>query len=798
MKKLDLNIQLFAATLATQTLTELSYDVATNTSQVRYLVQIQTTGQSHNDNNITTTYYIDGIQYTNVHKLPYNSLTTIVDKTVTINHNLDGTREVTASFSCPTQISAGTITGTKATVLTTIPRASEITCSSGNIEDVLAVKITSNSNSFTHTITYTIGTYSGSLATKTSQTSFDFNTASIKDYIYSQIPNGTSISGTIRCTTYSGNTQIGDVKTSSFTLSASRERCCPTITNVTCIDTNTNLQQFTGSNQKFIRYKSLPKVDFTATARNSSSIASLYISMNGGQAFTSKPCTFTNMVSNIITITVTDTRGFSSQSQLTLDMIPYVELSISGDVKRDEELSFEGFFTGSIGVYNGSLGIVNNMLAISYDYKLSSASSFTTGGTISTYTLSGNKAILNHVSLGSNYNPDNEYIVRIYVTDKLGTKYGDIVFQKGSSIVEIGDEYVNINGNLYVNNKGLSAGYSLDLSNLDSNNFYPITFPQSVDILDCEIHSPSKNGYEQYNQNIIHFQLISDGYSDVKKQLNILGYTCYDNTEITIGCIGGGGSAGRLKCVWLRGGLIYKVYSNFEPTIHSNDFTQGNETYSVGTNYYGGDNRHVVILFTPQNTLSSGSYFSDGFTAGPSTIKGDFSVEGIQSITSNGNTVQIGAANSSFGCHFMANRNFYFNKDIHITGDYYGGSNYNRKLAYEDQLPTETVLYNNSNGDNGDITLSDSSAYYKYIEIYYMDNNGQDGGYVKLYNINGKKFDINLIEAGSSSTFIRRTGYTANGNVLTIRQSGYVQVGSSNHTETGTNYLYITRVVGLN
>lgn len=675
MKKLDLNIQLFAATLATQTLTELSYDVATNTSQVRYLVQIQTTGQSHNDNNITTTYYIDGIQYTNVHKLPYNSLTTIVDKTVTINHNLDGTREVTASFSCPTQISAGTITGTKTTVLTTIPRASEITCSSGNIEDVLSVKIASNSNTFTHTITYTIGTYSGTLATKTSQTTIDFNTASIKDYIYSQIPNGTSISGTIRCTTYSGNTQIGDVKTSSFTLSVSRERCCPTITNVSCIDTNTNLQQFTGSNQKFIRYKSLPKVDFTATARNSSSIASLYISMNGGQAFTSKPCTFTNMVSNIITITATDTRGFSSQFQLTLDMIPYVELSIAGDVKRDEELSFEGFFTGSIGIYNGSLGVVNNTLAISYDYRLSSASSFTTGGTISTYTLSGNKAILNHVSLGSNYNPDNEYIVRIYVTDKLGMHYGDIVFQKGTAVVEIGDEYVNVNGILTNNNLSVT-----DITNrIKGDSIYN---GNANDYKVPSFHYMASNGNSNVPANWTELLTLGNGGNDIAQ----FGISIEDENAYTRVCNSG-------------------TWKNWKRLAFANEMP------------------------TKLSQLTNDSGFISSIP--PSYLK-------------------------------------------------------------------ETVLYNNATGSNGDISLNDSVANYKYIEIYYMDNNGQDGGYVKLYNINGKKFDINLIEAGSSSTFIRRTGYTANGNVLTIRQSGYVQVGSSNHTETGTNYLYITRVVGLN
>lgn len=420
----------------------------------------RTSGTTHWDDNKSlifrlTHYNDDGTTTTLTQTVQFNFKTNVSSKSVsvdfTVPHKTDGTQSITYEATIVTGTSVGTLHPTGSAILETIPRASAITCSSGNIEDVLSVKIGSNSNSFTHTITYTIGSYSGTLATKTSQTSLDFNTASIKDSIYSQIPNGTSISGTIRCTTYSGDTQVGDVKTSSFTLSASRERCCPVLSNVSCIDTNTNLQQFTGSNQKFIRYKSLPQVNFMATARNSSSIASYYISMSGGQAFTNKPCTFSNMVSNIITITATDSRGFSTAQTLQLDMIPYVIMSISGDIKRDEELSYEGFLTGAIAVYNGSLGLVDNTLSISYDYRKAEESTWTTGGTISNYTTSGNKVILNKVSLGNNYDPNYEYIVRIYTQDKLETKFGDIVFQKGKSLIETGDDFININGDIYQN-----------------------------------------------------------------------------------------------------------------------------------------------------------------------------------------------------------------------------------------------------------------------------------------------------------------------------------------------------------
>ena len=106
-----------AVLVDTHTLTEESYDIASNTSTVRYLLKLKTTEGSYNVNNITTTYYIDGVKYTVTHKLPYRTTTTVIDKTVTISHNSDGTRSVTASYSVPTNISAGTMTGSKTTQL---------------------------------------------------------------------------------------------------------------------------------------------------------------------------------------------------------------------------------------------------------------------------------------------------------------------------------------------------------------------------------------------------------------------------------------------------------------------------------------------------------------------------------------------------------------------------------------------------------------------------------------------------------------------------------------------------------
>lgn len=155
---------------------------------------------------------------------------------------------------------------------------------------------------------------------------------------------------------------------------------------------------------------------------------------------------------------------------------------------------------------------------------------------------------------------------------------------------------------------GETKVYNVNLSTLDTTKFYPIIFESDYIILRCEIHSPSLGGGAPYNQNVISFRLLSQGWSDTPYSLSIDEYGVYDPNEITIGCIGRGSEDGYV-CVWVRGGMTYRILSNKKPTLHTEDTVLGNETYTVGTNYYGGTGNNTVgIIFTPQQTITSGSW----------------------------------------------------------------------------------------------------------------------------------------------------------------------------------------------
>ena len=148
----------------------------------------------------------------------------------------------------------------------------------------------------------------------------------------------------------------------------------------------------------------------------------------------------------------------------------------------------------------------------------------------------------------------------------------------------------------------------LDLSSLDNTKFYPIFCISKDNFAEVAIHSSGFGGSEPYNQNRIHFDISTYGWTDTPFTLNIREYACFDNNEITIGCIGRGYYHGGWA-IWLRGGLRYSCWTiNCELSLKTTDYTYYDEKYTVGTNYYGGTNTGVSIVFTPQSTITDGAY----------------------------------------------------------------------------------------------------------------------------------------------------------------------------------------------
>ena len=153
-----------------------SINIENNTSDVYWQLDLISRGSSFSGwyvNSLATVK--DTVLEDNSKKtIGYNSVLTLGSGTKTITHNSDGSAEISIAASVNTATSQSYLPGSAAISaklsLTTIPRASNVYCSSPYIGDVATITIDKRSSSFTNTITYDIDGITGTLKTKTSDT----------------------------------------------------------------------------------------------------------------------------------------------------------------------------------------------------------------------------------------------------------------------------------------------------------------------------------------------------------------------------------------------------------------------------------------------------------------------------------------------------------------------------------------------------------------------------------------------------------------------------------------------------
>jgi hypothetical protein len=439
-----------------------SQNIVDNNTSVTWKLSLVVTGGYIGDYNAGKPVVINGTtgsQTTYIGGGSYYSQD-LATYTETIPHNSDGTKDASANGSVTFTAWGQTLSVSGSATLPTIPRASGIACSSPYIGDTATITIDRKGSSFTDTITYKIGSLSGTIAEKTTNTVLSLNTSSIADKIYALIPNDREIEGTITCITYNGDTQIG-TSSASFNLYTKESTCKPTVSG-TIVDTNSKAIALTGSANKFIKYVSKPKVTVNATANKSATIKSYSINLNDGQIQNVKEYTFPKIGSNNITVNAVDSRGYENPSNidLTSNMINYVELHINKiSLERTEEASNEVILNLDGVWFNGKFSDTKtNTLTASFQYKTSEETTWTNGGTI-TPTIEGNKFYASYLSLGNIFNYQNEYQFKIILSDlvaTVGNSTSDIqVVAKGQEVIAIGEDSVWVYGDLFLNDEDL-------------------------------------------------------------------------------------------------------------------------------------------------------------------------------------------------------------------------------------------------------------------------------------------------------------------------------------------------------
>ena len=266
-----------------------------------------------------------------------------------------------------------------------------------------------------------------------------------------------SFTATIELVTKSGNTQIGNASTCTCTISTTEANSGPTLSGFTFADSYSTTTAITGNDQVLIQsYSRLTVTPGTATAKNGASIVSYSAVCSGvtksnttGAALSLG--TIGTSGTRDITLTVTDSRGYTASVTKSVTVVPYSKPKVNSvSLRRTNEIETEMQL-----VFNGSISAIavdgaqkNSLLYVRYRYKLTSASSYNAYTSIlASVTASGTSFSFSNLEL-CNLNAEASYDFHLQIRDKLDSLTSlDLYFvvPQGTPLVALRKKMVGIN-----------------------------------------------------------------------------------------------------------------------------------------------------------------------------------------------------------------------------------------------------------------------------------------------------------------------------------------------------------------
>ena len=294
----------------------------------------------------------------------------------TVPHNADGTwsGKIGASYRLNINYGGtyiGTISGDQTITLPTIPRASTVSATDANIGSVSSIYINAKSSAFSHGLLVTFGSLSfyldGNGNPSRSYVTFTQRNLPFRlpDSFYAQIPNAASGKVTLTLWTHTDKDHYFDPTTTTFTATAAAALCAPTVS-ATCQDTNDKTLALTGNADALVRYASTASGSLSVAARNSASIKRITVA--GTEVpLNATSYAITNVETNKVTVTATDSRGYSTSQTIEKTLVPYVQLTCNIlRANRPVPSSNEAQIEVSGQYFAGNFGAADNTLTLKY------------------------------------------------------------------------------------------------------------------------------------------------------------------------------------------------------------------------------------------------------------------------------------------------------------------------------------------------------------------------------------------------------------------------------------------------
>lgn len=431
--------------------TQKSQDINKNTSQVDWALYLEAGAYHFKQYRTQVSVSLAGesVHNSNVQRsLNGAHTTTLLERgTKTIYHNADGSRNFTVQASVSVGGSAyylpsGTLTINSSMNLTTIPRASKPTLSSGSVNfgDTVTINTNRQVNSFTHTIRAVLGSKSVTIAQNV-ETSKQWTVP--VDWM-SLIPNASSATIAIYVDTFSGSAKLGTAST-NLTARVSSSYSAD-IGTITVSEADSTVKEKLNSSV-YVQGQSKLEIRFGATGKYGAVIRTSSVTVEG-KTYNSHHIT-TDVIkgSGVIDVIckVTDLRGFTTEKRTTVDVEPYAPPKIN---------EFNAYRANSNGSYNklGTYARANykaeisslagkNLISYQLSYKPRNSDTWQTVSISQSNYISDSYRVVPNVSLQNYYEFKlivEDYFSRAEASSSFGT--GDITmdFKEGGKGVAFG------------------------------------------------------------------------------------------------------------------------------------------------------------------------------------------------------------------------------------------------------------------------------------------------------------------------------------------------------------------------
>ena len=340
------------------------------------------------------------------------------ERTEEIIHNNDGTKTVTLRGEWCSAISGGwapySLSVSGDVTLPTIPRATVPSMGAATIGEEVTISLPRASGTFTHTLTYSFGSASGTIGSALGTSAV----WRLPESLAAQIPNAASGTGTLTCETYSGGTYIG-TKSVPFTASvpgSMKPAITPGWATVTYDNSGTKASGIAAWVQGYSKAKAVFD-DSRITCKQGASIRGYSITYLGKTVSESPYRTETiGGTAATVRCTVTDSRGLSAYEDFEIAIHPYAPPAITGArlyrADGDGAASDSGTHIAGRATANYS-SIGGENAATIRGYWKAVGGSYGSGEALS----SGVTGIISGSAVIS---ADRSYVAKLVITDSLG------------------------------------------------------------------------------------------------------------------------------------------------------------------------------------------------------------------------------------------------------------------------------------------------------------------------------------------------------------------------------------------